>query len=295
MPRAGGEWPRNGLLQFLCIGSKRPMEVIVAVLVLYVDESSDDKTYLVSGLMAPVRRWDEFCTQWDRILAIEPAVPYWHQSDVWAWPRVAPFDRLSRAQVKEREILLARAVANVRPRAIGTVLRSDVYDAELRGKIKPPRSPYPMGEARRRLIQSVGDSAYLFLHQAWIEQGSRELAQTPGRESARLVIEQSHNPKHDKALEHTLHALLALRRAEGRPDPFHSITHEKGKCPESRPLEAADMHAWALRRQLSGKPHHLCDAILESAPTRCIEFGAEHLRLHVEGLNRPYDPEQFDD
>lgn len=269
-----GGRPTNEFLQLLTAGVRRPLEVPLLVLGLYIDESADGKTYVVCGVLASVGSWDRLGCEWNKILAREPALPYWHQSDVYA--REEPFDVLSEDQIRDREVWLSSEVRALNPRIIATAMSARDYEAEQTDWIRSAN--LLRKSARKQWL--LRNSPYSVLHTAWVEQMHREPDAFGVDERALVIIEASDDLKRDEETTRWVRGWNQYYLDKGRPNRIYSVATQQGKLPESRPLEAVDMAAWVVRRRLSGSgPHHLSNRILEQQhPVRYIELEARAIR-----------------
>lgn len=279
--------PRNELLRFLTMGTDNPMEV--PVLALYVDESKDAHTFLVAGLLAQVEAWDEFIDDWNTVLAIPPAMPYWHQSEAYA--RQGPFSVLSRVQLKEREARLARVITKLSPTALSVTLSNEIYRQEIRGKVSPPPATDSESGRWRNLAISLSDPPYYFMHMGWIEGIRRNLDEIGTDEKVRIVIERSTRRSYDNAIEYAVRAMQRTYEREGATLPIKSVQSEFGKDPQTRQLEAADMFAWGWRRHLTNRlhggslrPHHVVGMMRRLGP-RALMMNATQVRKYVDDMN----------
>jgi hypothetical protein len=270
--------PRNEVLRFLTAGVADPMKVPLVVLGLAIDESADGKTYLVCGVLASVGAWDDLALEWNRILSIHPAVPYWHQSEVYARRPDSPFSALTAEQVYDREVLLADALGSISPRIISTTMSAAHYAAAKSawfGEVRQLRR-------RERKQWLSKNHQYSVLHSAWPEQLHREPEAFAGDEKAIVIFEQSDSTRRDAETYRFIVGANRYYVERGRADRIHLVVPAPGKRPDTRPLEAADMAAWVSRRHLSrAQPHHLFDRVLGQALSeRYIELEQDAVRAY---------------
>ena len=67
------------------------------MLTAYLDESSDERVYTIAGLMTTDHTWAAFNSEWDAMLAADPAIPYFKMNDVFRMRR-GPFQKFTDQQ-----------------------------------------------------------------------------------------------------------------------------------------------------------------------------------------------------
>lgn len=278
-----GRVPQNEFLRFLTRGARRPMEVPILMLTLYSDESGGG-VFLFSGLLATREQWEAFYPAWNAVLESPPCVPYWHQTGAFAQTPEKPFRGLTFDQKCEKAKRLAAVVADMRPRWLCASLAEADYLAEVKGRIiLPPTGDHGL-DARRAAIVRMNESPYHLLHFALVEQLNRELAEM-GDQPVRIILAASDNDFRDGANVTSMKQLCRLYTARGWDQAPPYIAHAPSNVPEYRPLEAADITAWTLRRRLTDTPpKDVCDILLSRLNPPDIRVTAEMMRDWVAGV-----------
>ena len=96
-----------------------------------------------------------------------------------------------------------------------------------------------------------------------------------------IVMEASNDPYRDAMSKFCIELLAAesvLRR--GYPDQHRVRRERPGKNPKFRPLEAADLAAWVVRRNWSGRhKYHLSNRVLSQRhPVQCFDIQKREIR-----------------
>lgn len=243
------------------------------MLALFADESSDDRSYAVCGVLAKVGAWDRFVVKWNGILANPHSLPYWHQSDAYA--RTAPFDQLSEKQIERREVLLSSALRSINPRIGASLMLARNYD-EIKGEWLQ-NARFKNRRDRDRWDSQI--HPYCVLHATWIERLQRTMPSST--EPVLIFLEESNDRRRDADAIFCIKVLeeqsVVIR---GYPKRVHMIAAVPGKNPDFRPLEAADLAAWAVRRHWIGRaPHHLVNRVLRQRhPVEYFEIKTEEIR-----------------
>lgn len=214
---------------------------------LFIDESSDRLSHVVCGVLAKVGAWDRFVPKWNEVLAIPPKLPYWHQSDAYAIKRKPPFDVLTDEQVKKRETWLAAVLRCMNARIIASAMTVSDYEAVKAEWLQSKKFASP--KERKRWEKQT--HPYSVLHATWVERLHRTASKST--ELVMIVMERSNDPYRDSVSRSCIEILSAesvLRR--GYPDRIGLVGTVPGKNPMCRPLEAADLAAWVVRRNWSG-------------------------------------------
>ena len=266
--RKAPQRPNDEYLRDLTRGSSRPMEVPILMLQMYVDESGHSGHYVVCGLLARAGEWDPIFAEWNEVLARNPPLPYWHQGDAYAGK--PPFKALSSGDRRARAVALAGIVARHAPLQLQVAMPVDLYERHMRGRFATDLKAVTDDPRSNRGLRLLSASPYHLLHFGLIEQLKRELSTADLDEGVRLEIEQSDRLERDEALVRGLRQVVATYVAGGWRDPFSGIGLLRGKRPNARGLEAADLVAWSIRRRLSpGRLSEVCQ-VLEWRARACV-------------------------
>jgi hypothetical protein len=244
--------PKAKWLRALTVGSPHPLREVICVLSFYVDPTKDAKNIVVCGLLAHVDAWDAFYPQWNAVLAIEPALPFWHAADAWAGE--PPFDVLDRGQREAREQALARIILQMGLpcAALSVVMHCDTFTTLVKDRMKIPRSAFATTAAYKRAEDVLTKWEYTIGIGSLLGLLVSALGRSGIDENVRVVVE-SENLERDAFVYNI--GQSAMRLLAQMDDPkagaIKEVSVAKGKDPLTRPLEAIDLYAWCRRRILS--------------------------------------------
>jgi len=257
-------------------------EARAIVLKCYVGDRSERSSYLLGGLIAPARKWERFVRRWEAVLARAPALPCWDTEAAFAETRRAPFDALSRTQLKRRCAALAAAIHELDPVVVAVAMSAADFDAHVRGGLQIPLQTDPALEERRLATLRLGQRPAQALHFGLLP--AVDAAARRGRpQGVRLVLEAA-GAARDAELDYELRRFVRHRVSQGGLDPFVAIGHAPGHGPgESRALEAAGLVAWAARATLDGRGLNRVTRVLGSVEV--VTVGAEQARQWTEAVN----------
>ncbi len=226
----------------LTMGMDWQPDAVVLMLAVYLDETGDDTTYLVGGLMATVERWEALADEWNRILSRDPRLSHWHQADAYAHKK-SPWIELGIEHYKQFVADLAAAIVAANPWGISVSLRAEDWNVVVPKKPNIERRPDTIS-IRHAAVNHYA-SPYSILCAGIGKAISMRLVDIASTDRVMVVMENSTSPGTEAVVD------CATWMLGNDLDRYESITVENGKSPETRPLEAADMYMWALRRYMT--------------------------------------------
>ena len=234
-------------------------------------------------MTAPARKWERFVRRWEAVLARAPALPYWDTAAALSPDRRAPFDALSRTQLKRRCAALAATIRELDPVVVAVAMSAADFDAHVRGGLQIPQQTDPVLADRRLATLRLGQRPAQALHFGLLP--ALDAASQRGRpQGVRLVLE-SGDAARDAELDYELRRYVRHRAAQGGADPLVGIAHASGHGPgaESRALEAAGLIAWAARATLDGRGLNRVTRVL--GPVEVVTVGAEQAKAWTDAVN----------
>lgn len=258
MGSPNGRKPRTDFSRALTLGWRLSLEAEFAMLSVAIDDSDDgDRIVLLGGLIASVEAWEELQDRWNGILARDERFTHWHQSDAWA-QKESPWDILKDKAIYDAFIAdFSDAIVAAKPRGLSVWLDLSDWRA-----VVPTADTIPIHrgldtDVKWRLACQHFSDPYSMLGGAICLQIEKRLRELDGQPRAGVIIEAGSPVKNS-----SLSSIFEWFDGEWQKDDggacIQIATIMKGKSPESRPLEAADLYAWAqrraLRRELDGKP-----------------------------------------
>lgn len=233
------------------------------MLAVYLDESGDGTTALIGGLIAPIERWTDLTRRWNEILSRDGRFDYWHQRDAWEHER-APWDSLTKESYRTLIAEFVEALQEAAPWGVSVSLRIEDWNAEV-----PKQVPIKKGldtNKKLTLAREFYGSPYSILAASLIDAVLKRVDDEKNVEDIELIMEASSKARDGGSLG-ALHWMIDAFAEKGG-SRFRSATIVNGKDKQHRPLEAADIFDWALRRKLSSGHDELWDQLrIESQNT----------------------------
>jgi uncharacterized protein DUF3800 len=196
---------------------------LLLMLEAYIDDSRQDQPpiFVLAGYLASVEYWAKFAERWQEILDMPPRLEYFKMKEVWGWSK----------DQKERLPLFYKAVEDTVFAEFSIMFPADA-----------PRTVYGADN-------KMGSHPFYF--------AEIELTATLARNLKQLGLkEQRINFIFDEQMHEKVIAFDAWEWAKTnaqKPDPpnlldvIGSLRFDNDKC--TLPLQAADMHAWWMRRR----------------------------------------------
>jgi hypothetical protein len=205
------------------------------MLTAYLDESTDDKVYAVSGFLSTAEKWLPFSPAWQAALDAEPAISHFKMNDVFGM-KTGPFQSFTREQrIEKTERLIS-------------VINSHLPDkTDFAGSVVMDFAAY-----QSMLEPALGKryrNPYLWCFQGILISYSSFIKQTMPGEKIDFVFDDNQKPFRD--------ALRQYERVADLPgfvefkDIVGAVT--PGNDMKLMPLQAADMLAGQTRLHGTGK------------------------------------------
>jgi hypothetical protein len=193
--------------------------------------------------------WDDFSNDWDAVLARRPALPWWQMSGARSIENRPPFDVLTPTQKLERELALAEVLRKHVFRGVAVHLSNDYWDKHGKGRIDWSR--HQLAEKDKRRGEREYDSPHHVLMHSMYALTRIIVRENKLLDRVDIIVEKdvsSSAHKHSADLKHAVLDIEPWHRFNGGRGVINDIRFTQGKNPEARPLEAADMWAWSVRR-----------------------------------------------
>jgi hypothetical protein len=246
------------------------------VLQVFIDDSRENPVYLLAGYLAPSEQWAAFSDEWRRVLEIHPRLAYFKMKEAFACR--GQFEGWSAERRDERLIMLNAVIEGFASAAFFIAFdenkfRKTMEPVAVRFNDKKALNPYYF--AVNELTDALGRNQHL-LH----VEGPMKFIFDQQMMEKRHVIE-----GHEWAWARAVPSLPNLKDIVGRVPSF-----EDDK--EFLPLQAADMHAWWMRRrfvaQAKGQqpliPPWIDAPQRRTFPVLGIQFNEQQLRENAAGV-----------
>jgi hypothetical protein len=275
--------PNDELLRSLTCGIARPMEARVAMLQVYLDDTSNGEC-LIAGLMASVASWDQLSVEWNEIVGRDPRLTHWHQSDAYA-ARKEPWASIAREGSYQRFVeSFTEAIKNARCWGVAVSLKAEEWKSAIERSKPIKKLSREEGDSIRkfRAAQKHYASPYSILGASVAQALIMRLDEVAPSEKLMVIFEAS-EPAKDESNESVMRWMI--NRA-GMRDRFHSIGIAPGKRGSVRQLEAADLFAWSYRNAKAGH-RGPWDTLQQSMSVMDLELTPEIMRKWLDKL--PHD------
>ena len=217
------------------------------------------------------------------MLAQSPALPYWDSDAAFIETRRAPFDALSRTQLKRRCAALAETIRQLGPTLVALTMSAADFDAHVRGGLQIPQQTDPVLADRRLATLRLGQRPAQALHFGLLP--ALDAASQRGRPQGGRHVLEAAGAARAAELDYELKRFVRHRAAQGGADPLVGIAHASGRGSgaESRALEAAGLIAWAARATLEGRGLNRVTRVLGSVEV--VTVGAEQAKTWTDAVN----------
>jgi hypothetical protein len=200
------------------------------ILNAYIDESEDDAAFVMAGYVASAEEWAKFSDDWDAALTAAPAVPFLKTSEVMKSPPRGPFWGLSSEERDEKLRLLYSVIDKYVFFEVSSVVLMEPLKRIFSDFPKQASNPYYYG------LVSLIDGVI----RRQIECGMKEridfiFDERPMEQSKLLSV-------WDAAVHDSPEYVKSMI---GSTPDFKKDTGPDGL----RPLQAADLEVWWLRRR----------------------------------------------
>jgi hypothetical protein len=216
----------------------------------FVDESgskNQDQFLVLAGLIGTVESWVRFSDQWRAALSAKPSIPAFHMRD--AVPLKGAFKGWTQTERDNKILALAETVRGFDFTAIHSSIDMIAFS-----ELLPPPEHKPKG-ASTRLMNLLREPYHLAFN-AMIMAVSYELLDQKQSERFEMFFDKS-----GLGLKAREWYPVWRYTAESRVQAIAPIEPFFRSDDDEMPLQAADLLAWVLRRELSETQQHTFDWI----------------------------------